>query len=321
MSTSRRGLEYGGRFTFAQHRRGRYRREFFAAFRLRAGLAPDAARLSRWRIAPAAGSGDARRRRAHRRWLLCRPPGAQPGARRAAVARWRCHRVERPADAAGFPGRSAHARPAGRNDDRLSEHGPCAGRQGRRQQARRRQGGQRRLSAARALEAAQHTRCARARQRRCARPRHGVGRCLVARCAAVENGRHAAAWRRGVEDRAHRRHRARPRSRLHELCAARDGEPRRPRCHAVDPAGEPRQLPSRGGVPGQPRCRGVGIRALGRRADCQAATARRARRVDGIRPPGDEADARPREEILEPRRAARGVAGCGGGGDCVARVR
>ena len=81
---------------------------------------------------------------------------------------------------------------------------------------------------------------------------------------AAAGGRRPAARRHGAGDRADHRHRARPRRRLHELCAARHAQPGRPGRHRADPAGQPRQLPAGGGRAARPRGRAARLRGLGR---------------------------------------------------------
>jgi hypothetical protein len=90
---------------------------------------------------------------------------------------------------------------------------------------------------------------------------------------------------------AHHRAGARPRRRLHELCAARDDQRGRPARHRPGAAGQPHHLPLP--WPATPRpCSAFG---LGRAGGGQARRAWRARGVAGQRPPRDAPDAGPGE--------------------------
>ena len=131
--------------------------------------------------------------------------------------------------------------------------------------AGRAEGGQRGLPAARPAEAVATRRGGAERWSRAARRAARVWvDARAARRAAAEDRRPAAARRRGAAARAHHRHRARPRRRLHELRAARDAERGRPRGHRADPAGQPRQLPARRGRPGRSSDARRRLRRVGR---------------------------------------------------------
>ena len=236
-------------------------------FRLAARLAPAAARLPRRRAAPADGGGDAGGGGADGGRLLRRPAERRPGARCAPAARRRCDRRQRPADAAGVRGKRAarwawRRRPpppsrawAARRDDKGGAT---------RLVASRRSATAIRCAARCALRgAAAASRASVARRRRPARS-GSTRRCSTR--LQLEGRRHAAARRRRAAHRRRHRDRARPRRRLHELCAARDAQPGRPRRHRADPAGQPRDLSPRGGVAERQRRRGARVRRLGRGA-------------------------------------------------------
>ena len=234
--------------------------------------------------------------------------------------------VERPAGAASLRRQGARARPARRRTANFPSMGARRDAQGRRDAAGQRQGGERRLSAARqarACAAARATKAADVAAGAGARARSGstpalldalglpVGDPLLLGDAQPDGSTRVIV------------HRARPRRRLRELRAARDAQ-RRPTCR------RPAWCSRRAAIALSPRGRGRrrddakvgGVRRLGRGTRSRAKSLRGVR-IESLasRPARDAPDARPRREVPQPGRAARGAARRGRGRHRRARLR
>ena len=176
------------------------------------------------------------------------------------MAGWRATRAScsaatrsSPADQPAPPGvrrQGARARPGDRDAANFPEHGPRARRQGRRHPAGQRQGGQRRLSAARQAAVRARRRRTGGRRRHGAGAGHGLGRrAALLDALGLQVGDSLLLGDASLRIARDHRHRARPRRRLHELRAARDAQ-RQADLASDRPgaAGQPRDLPPRGGV-------------------------------------------------------------------------